>query len=174
MLFLLNMVDELDQVTYGVVAPNIRDTFGVSESTVVSVGALSAALVIMLVVPVGVPRRPPQPGPHGVAGRARLGLDDAAHRPLRLLGAFGLLVLARFGAGLGRVMNEPVHVSLLADYYPPIQHGRIYSIHRAANPVGGGLVLLCALLADLFGWRLGFMLLAVPTVHRVDAAVPPR
>ena len=35
-LFLLNMVDELDQVTFGVVAPEIRDTFGVSESTIVS------------------------------------------------------------------------------------------------------------------------------------------
>jgi branched-chain amino acid transport system ATP-binding protein len=54
-------------------------------------------------------------------------------------------------------------VSLLADYYPPVQHGRIYSIHRAANAVGGGMVLLCALLADLVGWRLGFMLLAIPT-----------
>mgnify|MGYP000400864279 CR=1 FL=1 len=162
-LFLLNMVDELDQVTYGVVAPNIRDTFGVSESTIVTVGSLSAALVIMLVVPVGyhADRR----------NRVRMvSLAAAAWGSMTLLtglsgfvGAFGLLVLARFGAGLGRVMNEPVHVSLLADYYPPMQHGRIYSIHRSANAIGGGLVLLCALLADLVGWRLGFMLLAVPT-----------
>jgi branched-chain amino acid transport system ATP-binding protein len=162
-LFLLNMVDELDQVTYGVVAPNIRDTFGVSESTIVSVGSLSAALVIMLVVPVG----------YHADRRNRVhmvSLAALAWGSMTLLtglsgfvGAFGLLVLARFGAGIGRVMNEPVHVSLLADYYPPVQHGRIYSIHRAANAVGGGLVLLCALLADLVGWRLGFMLLAVPT-----------
>jgi branched-chain amino acid transport system ATP-binding protein len=163
-LFLLNVVDELDQVTYGVVAPNIRDTFNVSESTIVSVGALSAALVIMLVVPVG----------YHADRRNRVhmvSLAAVAWGSMTLLtglsgflGAFGLLVLARFGAGIGRVMNEPVHVSLLADYYPPMQHGRIYSIHRAANAVGGGLVLLCALLADIVGWRLGFMLLAIPTL----------
>ena len=162
-LFLLNMVDELDQVTYGVVAPNIRDTFHVAESTVVTVGALSAALVIMLVVPVG----------YYADRRNRVhmvSLAALAWGSMTLLtglsgfvGAFGLLVLARFGAGLGRVMNEPVHVSLLADYYPPMQHGRVYSLHRSANAIGGGLVLLCALLADLVGWRLGFMLLAVPT-----------
>ncbi len=162
-LFLLNMVDELDQVTYGVVAPEIRDTFGVSESTIVSVGALSAALVIMLVVPVG----------YHADRRNRVhmvSLAAVAWGSMTLItglsgfvGAFGLLVLARFGAGLGRVMNEPVHVSLLADYYPPIQHGRIYSIHRSANAIGGGLVLLCAVLADVVGWRFGFMLLAIPT-----------
>ncbi|MGQ0831287.1 MAG: MFS transporter [Microthrixaceae bacterium] len=162
-LFLLNMVDELDQVTYGVVAPNIRDTFNVAESTIVTVGSLSAALVIMLVVPVG----------YHADRRNRVhmvSLAALAWGSMTVLtglsgfvGAFGLLVLARFGAGLGRVMNEPVHVSLLADYYRPMQHGRVYSIHRAANAVGGGIVLLCALLADIVGWRLGFMLLAVPT-----------
>ncbi len=162
-LFLLNMVDELDQVTYGVVAPNIRDTFGVSEATIVTVGSLSAALVIMLVVPVSyhADRR----------NRVKMvSLAALAWGSMTLLtglsgfvGAFGLLVLARFGAGIGRVMNEPVHVSLLADYYPPLQHGRIYSLHRSANAIGGGMVLLCAFLADVVGWRLGFMLLAVPT-----------
>ena len=162
-LFLLNMVDELDQVTYGVLAPNIRDTFDVSESAIVSVGALSAALVIMLVVPVGF-HADRRNRVHMVSLAALAWGSMTLLTGLSgFLGAFGLLVLARFGAGIGRVMNEPVHVSLLADYYPPVQHGRIYSIHRAANAIGGGLVLLCALLADIVGWRLGFMLLAIPT-----------
>ena len=162
-LFLLNMVDELDQVTYGVLAPNIRDTFGVAEKTVVTVGSLSAALVIMLVVPVGY-RADRRNRLHMVSLAALVWGSMTLLTGLSgFVGAFGLLVLARFGAGIGRVMNEPVHVSLLADYYPPMQHGRIFSIHRAANAIGGGMVLLCALLADLVGWRLGFMLLAVPT-----------
>ena len=162
-LFLLNMVDELDQVTYGVVAPEIRDTFNVKESTVVAVGALSVALVIMLVVPVGyqADRR----------NRIRMvSLAAAAWGTMTVLtgisgfvGAFGLLIIARFGAGLGRVMNEPVHVSLIADYYAPSNHGRVYSIHRAANAIGSGLVLLCGLLADIVGWRVGFILLSIPT-----------
>jgi len=162
-LFLLNMVDELDQVTYGIVAPEIRDTFGVKESTIVAVGSLAAALVIMLVVPVGY--RADRHNRVRMVSVAALawGSMTVLTGVSGFVGAFGLLILARFGAGLGRVMNEPVHVSLLADYYPPVQHGRIYSFHRSANAIGGGLVLLCALLADLVGWRIGFMLLAIPT-----------
>jgi branched-chain amino acid transport system ATP-binding protein len=162
-LFLLNMVDELDQVTYGIVAPEIRDTFGVKESTIVAVGSLAAALVIMLVVPVGY--RADRHNRVRMVSVAALawGSMTVLTGLSGFVGAFGLLILARFGAGLGRVMNEPVHVSLLADYYPPVQHGRIYSLHRSANAIGGGLVLLCALLADIVGWRVGFMLLAIPT-----------
>ncbi len=162
-LFLLNAVDELDQVTFGVVAPNIRDTFGVSEATIVTVGSLSAALVIMLVVPVGYQADRRNRVKMVSAAALIWGAMTVLTGLSGFVGAFGLLVLARFGAGLGRVMNEPVHVSLIADYYPPASHGRIYSLHRSANAVGGVLVLACGLLADIVGWRLGFVLLSIPT-----------
>ena len=163
-LFTLNSVDELDQVTFGIVAPEIRDTFGVSETTVTSIGALAAATVIMLVVPVGF-----------LADRTKrvrlVSLAALAWGSMTILtglsgfvGAIGLLFLARFGAGLGRVMNEPVHVSLIGDYYPPATHGRVFSVHRMANPIGSMFVLGCGALADLFGWRVAFMLLSIPTV----------
>ena len=74
-----------------------------------------------------------------------------------------LLVLARLGSGAGRLMNEPVHASLLADYYEPSTHGRVYAMHRLANPIGAFLILVGGLLGELFGWRLAFMLLSVPT-----------
>jgi ABC-type branched-subunit amino acid transport system ATPase component/MFS family permease len=163
LLFTLNVVDELDQVTYGIVAPEIRDTFGVSESAIVAIGSVSAALVIMLVVPVGY-LADRMNRVRMVAIAALLWGSMTVLTGLSgFVGAIGLLVLARFGAGLGRVMNEPVHVSLLADYYPPVQHGKVYSFHRSANAVGIMLVLACAALADLAGWRVGFMLLSVPT-----------
>jgi ABC-type branched-subunit amino acid transport system ATPase component/MFS family permease len=162
-LFVLNVVDELDQVTYGIVAPEIRDTFGVSEAAIVAIGSLSAALVIMLVVPVGY-LADRMNRTRMVAIAALLWGSMTVLTGLSgFIGAIGLLVLARFGAGLGRVMNEPVHVSLLADYYPPVQHGKVYSFHRSANAVGAMLVLACGALADLAGWRIGFMLLSVPT-----------
>lgn len=162
-LFILNMVDELDQVTYGVAGPDIRDTFGIPESTVVTVGALSAALIIMLVVPVSYQAdRRNRVQMVSIAALA-WGSMSILTGLSGFIGVLGLLIIARIGAGLGRVMNEPVHVSLLADYYPREQHGRVYSIHRAANAIGAGLVLLCGLLADAVGWRFAFMLLATPT-----------
>ena len=163
-LFLLNLVDEIDQVAFGIVAPEIRDTFDVSETAITSLAAVAGALVIMLAVPVGF-----------LADRGKrlrlVRIAAIAWGSMTILtglsgfvGALGLLFIARFGAGLGRVMNEPVHASLLADYYEPARHGRVFSLHRMANPIGNLTVLGCGVLADLLGWRLAFMLLAVPTL----------
>jgi MFS family permease len=166
-LFLLNLVDEIDQVAFGIVAPDIRDTFDVSETTLTSLAAIAGAIVIMLAVPVGFLA--------DRGNRLRLVRFAAlAWGSMTILtglsgfvGALGLLFIARFGAGLGRVMNEPVHASLLADYYEPARHGRVFSLHRMANPIGILTVLGCGVLADLLGWRLAFMLLAVPTLIAV-------
>jgi ABC-type branched-subunit amino acid transport system ATPase component/dipeptide/tripeptide permease len=162
-LFILNVVDELDQVTYGIVAPEIRDTFGVSEAAIVAIGSLSSALVIMLVVPVGFLADRLNRTRMVAIAALLWGSMTVLTGLSGFVGAIGLLVLARFGAGLGRVMNEPVHVSLLADHYAPAQHGKVYSLHRSANAIGAMLVLLCGALADVVGWRVGFVLLSIPT-----------
>ena len=107
-----------------------------SESSITSLAAIAGAIVIMLAVPVGVRA--------DRSNRLRLvriaavawGTMTVLTGISGLVGAIGLLFIARFGAGLGRVMNEPVHASLLADWYEPARHGRIYSIHRMANPLG--------------------------------------
>jgi len=164
LLFLLNLVDEFDQVLYGVVAPEIESTFGISEQAVITIASVSGALVIMSSVFMGV-----------LADRHdRVRLTRGAAllwmAMSMLTGVAGflvvlpLLVAARIGSGLGRVMNEPVHASLLADYYPPHTHGRVFSFHRQGNPIGLILALGGGLLADLIGWRATFVVLAVPTL----------
>ncbi len=50
LLFFLNLVDEFDQVLFGVVAPEIGETFDLSDSSVISLATISGALVIMAVV----------------------------------------------------------------------------------------------------------------------------
>ena len=178
LLFLLNFVDEFDQALFGVLAPNIRDTFDISEAALTQLAALTGGLVILLIVPVGVlaDRR------NRVKMAAAAAFVWSGFTILSGLsgwvGAIGLLALARFGAGLGRVMNEPVHASLLADYYPPSTHGRIFGAHRLANPLGLLSVLIGGTLAAIFGWELTFVLIALPTfvvvafVSRLDE--PPR
>ena len=61
-------------------------------------------------------------------------------------------------------MNEPVHASLLADYYPTHTHGKVFSFHRQGNPIGLILALGGGLLADVVGWRGTFIVLAIPTL----------
>jgi len=164
LLFLLNLVDEFDQVLYGVVAPEIESTFGISEQAVITIATVSGALVIMSSVFMGV-----------LADRHdRIRLTRGAAllwmAMSMLTGIAGflvvlpLLVAARIGSGLGRVMNEPVHASLLADYYPTHTHGRVFSFHRQGNPIGLILALGGGLLADVIGWRETFLVLALPTL----------
>ncbi len=164
LLFLLNLVDEFDQVLYGVVAPEIESTFGISEQAVITIASVSGALVIMCSVFMGV-----------LADRHdRVKLTRGAALlwmvMSMLTGVAGflvvlpLLIAARIGSGLGRVMNEPVHASLLADYYPTHTHGKVFSFHRQGNPIGLILALGGGLLADIIGWRTTFIVLAIPTL----------
>ena len=163
LLFALNLVDEFDQVTFGVLAPEIRDTFGTSEATITTLAAFAGALVILLIVPVGVLADRYNRVHMSAAAAFAWGTMSILTGLSGFTGVLALLFVARFGAGLGRVMNEPVHASLLADYYPPSSHGRIFSFHQMANPIGLMLVLAGGLLADVFGWRLTFLLLSIPT-----------
>ncbi|MGH2684503.1 MAG: ATP-binding protein, partial [Actinomycetota bacterium] len=178
LLFALNLVDEFDQVLFGVAAPEIGETFDLSDTAVISIATIAAALVIMLIVPIGVladrRNRVKMTGLAAMAWGSMTVMTGVAG----FLTFLPLLILARFGAGLGRVMNEPVHASLLADYYPPSQHGAVYSFHRQANPIGLMMILIGGTLADVLGWELAFILLAVPTLLIVGLVTrltePPR
>jgi branched-chain amino acid transport system ATP-binding protein len=99
--------------------------------------------------------------PIAVAGAATWGLFSifTGIAPTLLL-----LGLARVGAGLGRAVNAPVHPSLLSDYYPPTARAKVISTHRAANTVGAFCgPLIAGFIAEAVGWRVPFLVLAIPT-----------
>src|SRR5438309_1842258 len=67
------------------------------------------------------------------------------------------------GNGFGRLVNDPIHSSLLSDYYLPQDRPGIYAFHRNAErlaqvvgPAVPGAV------AAAFGWRAAFMVLRIP------------
>ena len=164
LLFVLNLVDELDQVAFGVVAPEIADTFGISESTAITLTTIAGALVITTIVPIGYfADRHSRVRMTALAAVLWTSMSMATGLA-GFVGFLPMLVAARFGSGLGRVMNEPVHASLLADYYPPEVHGKVFSLHRMANPLGLMLVLGAGTLTELVGWQTTFILIALPTI----------
>ncbi|MBC7374288.1 MAG: MFS transporter, partial [Frankiales bacterium] len=160
-LFALNLVDELDRVAFGVLSPEIRDDFGLTDAAIVGIGAAAGVTSLLAALPLGV-------------------LADRVHR-VRLAAAGAVawsgatvltalspstvaLGLARTGAGIGRIVNEPVHASLLSDYYPPAAHPRVFALHRLANPLGLSSALLVGVLGAVLDWRTVFLALAVPTL----------
>jgi branched-chain amino acid transport system ATP-binding protein len=161
-LFALNAVDELDRAAFGVLLPNIRESFGIDIQTTLGIVALSGVAALALQVP--------------IAQYA----DRSNRVPLLVLGALAwgffsgmtglavgliLLTVARSGSALGKAVIDPTHNSLIADYYPIETRARVYSFHRGANALGAFIGPLTAgLLAYYFSWRVPFVVFVIPTV----------
>ena len=161
-LFGLNAVDELDRSVFGVLGPEIRDSFGLSNQGYLSLVALTLIGGLLLELPLAyyADRLP----------RARLAVIGAL-----VWSVFGfatgltttilMLVIVRSGAGMGRAVVTPTHLSLLSDYYPLESRTKVYGVHRIANAVGlivGPLV--GGILAEQFGWRVPFFVFVIPSL----------
>jgi ABC-type branched-subunit amino acid transport system ATPase component/predicted MFS family arabinose efflux permease len=169
-LMVLNAVDEFDRIAFLLLGPEIRDAFGLSAAGFGVVAGLTTVVILLGGLPVG------------FAGdrfkRTNLVIFAAMLWSSMsiltgLASSLAVLVIARFGSGIGRVTNETVHTSLLTDYYPQHLQGRVFGIHRAGNPLGGILgPSLAGGAALLFGgWRWAFFLVVIPTVIAVIVAL---
>ncbi len=161
-LFGLNLVPQLDSSAFGILIPNIRDSFHMNNSEVLSLVAVAGLVGLSMQVPIA------------------QWADRTNRTRLMLLGAaicagfvFGtglavtvwLLVIMRSGTGLGMATIGPTHNSLIADYYPINARPKIYSFHYAGIVVGAILgPIIAGYVAKAFGWRLPFILFAFPAV----------
>jgi len=160
-LFGLNMVDELDRTAFGVLLPEIRDHFGLDTNGILWVVALSLVAAIVLALPIGFYADRWRRVPIAIGGASVWGLFSVLTGLAANLWTLGI---ARTGAGLGRAVNDPVHNSLLADYYDIPVRPRVYSVHRYANALGQFLGPFSAgLLAYYIGWRAPFIIFSVVT-----------
>ncbi len=132
-LFGLSMVDEMDRTAFGLLLPNIRDNFGMSNAGILSLVAVAALLGLSLQVPIAQlsDRR----------SRVRLMLIGAALFAMFSVGtglavSVWMLAIVRAGSGIGQATVGPTHNSLLADWFPIGNRPRVFSFHRGANAVG--------------------------------------
>ena len=160
-LFGLNMVDELDRAAFGVLLPEIRDHFGLDTGGVLTVVSLSMIAALILALPIGFYADRWKRVPIAAGGASVWGIFSLLSGLAPNLWVLGS---ARAGAGLGRAVNDPVHNSLLADYYDIPARPRVYAVHRYANALGQFLGPLSAgLIAYAMGWRAPFVVFAVVT-----------
>lgn len=168
MLFGLNAVDELDRAAFTVLLPNIRDHFGLSDATALSLVGVTAIAIIVIELPLWLlaDRR----------NQVRMATIGAALWAVFSTGtglavSAAMLVAMRIGAGGGKAVVTPTHSSPLADYRPEARV-KVYSAQRLASSVGQNAgPILAGVLASLLGWRAPFVLLALPTALLVLVAL---
>ncbi|HVM09887.1 MAG TPA: MFS transporter [Acidimicrobiales bacterium] len=159
-LFGLNFVDEFDRVAFGAVISEIRDAFGLSDAGIQQVAGLAGLATLLLSLPMGIIG--------DRISRVKLSIGAAVLWGVcavltGIVPATFLLFLVRFGAGLGRIINEVVHPSLLSDYYPREAHPRVFGLHRTANSLGAIAGPIAGGIAVWIAWQASFVILAIPT-----------
>ena len=182
-LLLLASLDELQTAAITVLAPDMRDTFGVSDGTITFIAASSSAFVVFGAIPIGWAadrmKRVPIIGWSSVFFTFMVFLSGLAPN------AFAFF-WARCGGGIAKANTIPVHSSMLADTYPIGIRGRL-------GAIGGGSARLVAVLSPVLvgavavaangpgevdGWRWAYYLFGIPVALLAIAAFflkePPR
>jgi len=79
--------------------------------------------------------------------------------------SFPMLLLARFGVGIGEAGCLPPTQSVISDYFPADKRATAISLHLTAIPVGTiAASAIGAVVADLYGWRMAFIALGAPGI----------
>ena len=164
----LNFVDEFDRVAFAALTPEIRDAFGLSDTGIQAVALVSGVFTLLAALPVGILS--------DRFNRVRIAVIAAVLWAVcavftGIVPVLGLLVAVRLGSGMGRIINEVVHPSLLQDYYPAETHPRVFGVHRAANAAGAIAGPVAGVIAAALNWQAAFFALAIPTAFFLAAAM---
>ena len=174
-LAILNSLDELQHAAIAVLAPDIRDTFGVSDGTITFIASSSGAFVVLGAIPMGWAadrmRRIPIIGWASIVFAAMVTLSGMA------VNAFSFF-WARFGVGIAKANTIPVHSSTIADTYPIGIRGRIGAIDKGMgrliaviSPIlVGGIAAIANGPGEVDGWRWAYYLLGIPVAMAAIAA----
>ncbi|MEU6084396.1 MFS transporter [Streptomyces sp. NPDC047108] len=168
-------MEQLTREATTVLAPDIRDHFGISDALFVAIAGFSGVALTLGGIPLA-----------WLADRVRrtyLVVTSAGLGACALLGA-GLaqntwqLFAAYIFTGIAAAYSSPVFLSMLTDAYPVEGRGRILSLHAIATPLGQAIgPTLAGSLAALAGagdqaWRWAYIGLAIPyAVLAVSAAI---
>src|SRR5579884_137363 len=76
---------------------------------------------------------------------------------------FVQLLVLRSLLGIGEAGYAPASLSMLGDYFPRAQRGRVMALWSIGNLIGTALgLILGGLIADAFGWRWAFYVIGIP------------
>ena len=157
----LSSVQSFDLNAFGVLSPDIRHSFHLSNAGIDAVASLTAALPILFAIGVGYLGDRTSRIRMSAIGGIVWGVTAVL---TGLAPVVAILVIARIVGGIGYLNAETVYPSLLSDYYKPQNLGEVFTSYRIGSH-GIGLLgaPLAGVVAALIGWRPAFVILALPT-----------
>jgi MFS family permease len=154
-------LDSADKATVGTSATQLQHALGIGKAQIGLLLAVSSLVGALATVPAGmltdrINRTRLLAGAVACWGVATL-LSGFSNSYAMLLGTRVLLGVVVAAAG-------PVVASLVGDYFPERQRGRIYGYVLAGELIGAGFGFVIAGQFAVLSWRLPFIVLALPTV----------
>ncbi len=157
----LAAVQSFDLNAFGILAPDIRQTFHLSIAQIDTLATLTSAVPVIFSVHLGY---------YGDRhSRVRISIVSGIVWGITaimtgLAPVVTVLVVARIAGGVGQLTTETIYPSLLADFYPGATLGLVFSRYRWVSQ-GLGLIggPLAGVIAAAAGWRVAFVVLAIPT-----------
>jgi MFS family permease len=155
-------LESADLATVGAVAPQLQAAFGISETQLGLLAAVSTLIGALATIPFGA-------------------LADRVTRTRLLAGAilvwavamaagavapdYQWLLFTRVGLGAVTAAAAPTIASLTGDLFPAAERGRVYGFVLSGELLGAGIgYVLSGSLASALSWRWGFGTLAPPAV----------
>ena len=144
----------------GLLLPNIRDSFHISNQTAITVTTLTGILPAIASPWVGYWSDRVNRIRMAQWGTLAVGLVGVGMGLSPFFALFAVFVLL---AGLGQLVNTPAHSSLIGDYYPPSAMGVTWTFYLFATTAIGLLAgPISGIVGQAAGWRGTFIILAVP------------
>jgi predicted MFS family arabinose efflux permease len=153
-------LDTADKAALSAVATNLKDAFGVGNTAI--------GLLVSVVLLVGAAATLPIGVLTDRVDRTRLLAITIALWTFATLASgaapsYGFLLGARVLLGAVTATANPTVASLVGDYFPSRDRGRMYGLILAGELAGAGFGFVVASLAgDLIGWRWAFWALTLP------------
>lgn len=159
---LIYAIDFADRFLINAILPHLKVEFGLSDAQAGLVGGIVYLGLLLLALPSG-----------ALVDRwSRKGMITAmtivwslATWATAFANHVGTLLATRFLVGAGEAGYNPAGYALIAAWYPKRLRGFMIGLFNSAQPIGAGLgIVLAAWIADHWGWRHVFGILAIPGI----------
>lgn len=155
-------LDAADKATLGAVAADLQQSLDITNLQLGILASVSLGVAGLATIPIGVLT--------DRIHRVRLLVASIVLWSVALIGAgaspsFEWLLLSRLALGAVSATAGPAIASLIGDYFPPGDRGRIYGFVLTGEIVGAGFGFVAAgFLTAALSWRWGFWALVLPGI----------